>query len=250
MKHALLVLTLLFSIQSKAIGPCDNLASLKSLWETKYSTIVQASALDFDKSQLLAQAICFLDNARIPNLDFFSYLKKFISSGISIVWSGSGDDGSGMARTNYHEHSIALLPNYFNSDPYFNYRRASVLIHETRHLEIRKRIDNHENATNLINAHVPCTRGMNANKGFRDACDPIFSNSLPDASAYSYEVIFFRMLYDYSPYNLNRKELAEWIVFFLKNSFNSVSPALYNQYTSGFEKYLNQVDLAYNPRTY
>jgi hypothetical protein len=243
MKYGLLILTFLFSINSQAIGECDNAATLKNLWVTKYSSVVQASASDFNSSYKIAQAICFLDKAQLPNFDFFSYLKKFIIAGLSIARNGQGNDD--MARTNYERGGVELLPTYFNPDPYFDYKRASVLIHETRHLELKKRITENDNASHLTNSHVTCDHGVN--KGNPSGCDPEFSDYWPDASTYSYEVLFFRKLFDYSPYDLNRTELAEWIVYLLKNSFNNVSVERYNKYTEGFDRYLKSDVIAYTP---
>lgn len=115
MKHALLILTLIFSIQSQAIGLCDNPSQLQTLWESKYKTIIKS---DFDsfhegsQSYMLAQTICFIDNAQLPNLDFFTYFTKALSS--FFIRSTSGQNPP-LAQTNYAQNVIDIFAPFFKN---------------------------------------------------------------------------------------------------------------------------------------
>lgn len=204
---------------------------------------------DIRKNQQLnfvALAFCYLDNAAIP-VNFFNYIKELYSTGIIAAGfniSPVQDDRKpeALASAFFESKEIFIYPKFFKvTDEYYDYKRAATLIHEARHLEINTRNKNPQYSF-LTNDHVTCTRGIL--KG--NNCDPQFTRLLEDASPFSYEVFFYRYLFDSSQYNVDRKELALWIIYTLKNNFNYVSTVDFRDYTSGFDKYLSGNDLTYS----
>jgi hypothetical protein len=201
---------------------CDNDATLKNLWDTQYQQIVHTPSSNFAHQSYaykISQALCFLDDNGIPGeFNFFTFFKKIVSYAVVKPQSSSG----AFAASDYSHNEIDIYPPYFDNDPIMDYKRASVLVHEARHIQM-----NEKHLAN--NTHVVCNNGGELN-GLRN-CDQEFTANWDTGSATSYEVMFLRKLYDDSTYNLNKAYLKKWIVYLLDNSFNSVSPELREQFT-------------------
>lgn len=215
MKIAIILLTLLISTNSYAVGVCDDDATLKNLWSTQYQQFVQTpDASNFNPqgyAYKITKALCFLTDSGLPtNFNFYSLVKNFISFAVVRPESRS----QAFAKTIYPK-GVEIYPSYFDEDPIMEYKRASVLVHEARHLQMR--------SLNLQNnTHVVCHNSGEL-KGLQN-CDQDFTPNWDTAGATSFEVLFFRKLYDDSTYNLNKKIIKIWIAYLLDNSFNYVDP--------------------------
>lgn len=238
MKYAALILTFLISAQSHAAGVCDDDRFLQDQWESKYKALVKFDNKNVSSNSYLykfAKTLCFIDNAGLPNLDYFTYFMS-VPALFFVNSSTNPEDPSSYAETNFLKRVINIYTPFFktippgkgihvkgydqdNYSPNMDYLRASTLIHETRHLELEKRND-------PANIHVICTQGRYRGK---IGCDREFSRSWDNAGAYSYEVLFLRKLYDYAP-GVNKYDLMYWIKQRMENSFNYVSPELKAQY--------------------
>lgn len=264
MKYGLLILTLLFSLKSHA-GVCNG-TSLQSLWSTKYEGFLKYpiapltgafNLSNHPEIKIFAQALCFIDNYADPR--FFNYLKAVTSinndskdkgpivSGFYISEPPPNSTYGVSEAFGYVDFSTGnafMRPSLFSEKSPSQYYiiGATILIHEARHLEIKHR----DASLPVIPAsHVRCTHG--ASMGELN-CDDSFIPETRDAGPYSYNIRFLRSIYDLPDNSIKKEEIAQWIVGFLKNSFNYVSPDDYAFYTRGFEQYLKPDELAYTFR--
>jgi hypothetical protein len=224
MKKLIFLLTLFLSIKSFAAGICDDQSLLDNLWNKKYQQLVlspDASDINNPHSHTykIAKALCFLEiSGWSKDRSFFHYFNEFVSRTLVNLVSTS----SAFAETKSATNEIEIYPPYFDEDPIMEYKRASALVHEARHLEmIAKNIPN--------NDHVICHNGGNLD-GKRN-CDEIFVADWDVAGATSFEVMFFRNLYDSPSLKFNKEYLKTWIIYLLNNSFNVVTPELREQFT-------------------
>lgn len=216
MKFLIALFILMASTKSFAANVCDNVQNLSNLWNTKYQQIVQSDSgfADGSPSFKITQALCMLENVFVGNTSFYAGLfSKFVSLALIDLTTASPD----FAQTIAGQTNIRILSSYFNSKPIFEYKRASVLVHEARHIQLDLK-------NSSSSAHVICQRGSVVGTY---NCDQTFIPNWKDGAAYSYEVMFFRKLYEDNTLNLKKSDIKIWLKYMLDNSFNEVSQADY-----------------------
>lgn len=227
MKYLILIIFLsISSFSASAFAQSDNCNDarlLQSNWTNKYSSIIQVPDSRFEKDSMsykLSQAFCMIENVKLQGVDFFTYFKKFVSFSFVDLNRNIG----AMAQTVPSRNAIRIMPLFFDPDPLWDYKRASVLVHEARHLEIDAKRD-----LQTQGDHTYCLEGESKGK---IGCDHKFVPNWTYGGAYSYEVMFFKTLYDQTPDRNRRASIMTWIRYLLNNQFNYVEASDYKQMTA------------------
>ncbi len=213
-----------FSANSFAQSNCDDIRLLQSNWNNKYLPLIQITDTRFEKNSMahkLSQAFCMIENVKLQGVDFFIYFKRFVS----FAFVDLSRDINVMAQTISSQRGVRIMPGYFDPDPLWDYKRASVLVHEARHLEV-----NAKKELQIDDRHTYCLKGE---AKVKDGCDHKFIPNWTYAGAYSYEVMFFKTLYDQTYDAQKRNDIMTWIKFILDNQFNYVDPVDYQTMVNG-----------------
>ena len=234
MKKAILVLiVLLFSAMAHAEDNdvCGDKVSLAALWKAKYRYLIKHSPVELvagTREYKIAGALCFLENTGIPDfVNFYDYFSMFVKE-IVIESENRGR----YAEADFTKLGVVrLFPDYFDESANMRYARASILIHEARHIELRTRFKASYELHNLGGStyrHVICSHGESKGK---QACDLSFThNRWEDASPIVYEIMFLKNVHDRSQYRVNRLGLAYLINLLLDDYINTVSPEIRARY--------------------
>jgi hypothetical protein len=227
----LLFALLLLSNRAYAVSVCDDDGLLLTLWETKYSALVRNSSIEFKNgtpAHKLAHALCFLEN---PGITGYANFYEYFASQVSEIVIAPSNENK-YAQVDYSKLGVVeLYPEYFMDSKGMYYARASILIHEARHIELHKRAAaSYElgKLHGLTKKHVTCSHGES--QGLR-ACDPHFTHDRwADAGPITYEIMFLKNVHDRSQHRINHSDLRYLVNLLLENYINDVSPRMHELY--------------------
>ncbi len=206
-----------FTQTSNANANCENVQTLKYLWNTKYKTLIKsAPTVESSKQSLmLSKAFCIIEDPSLTGFaDFFSYFTQWVTG----TFIQDHVEGGAYARIGSRYNEIFLHGPFFwdssnrYSEQAMDFKRAGTLIHEARHLDMLAKYLNGE--------HVVCVKGPH--KGRRN-CDAVFIPDWDKAGAFSYELMIYKHLHANSNFT-NKKDLEILANDLVHDTFNHIDP--------------------------